>query len=71
MSGVYGNAAVNIAATSAFDANSGLFFDRDPDVVEPFSTYASGKGCITEGQYIYWNYKRWVDVGKEPLNQRA
>ncbi|KAK4450151.1 heterokaryon incompatibility protein-domain-containing protein [Podospora aff. communis PSN243] len=77
MGKVYRHASVNIAAASATDARGGLFFDRDPVLIQPFAAYADasssseGPGLIESGWYLWKNDGRWGLVGREPLNVRG
>lgn len=77
MGSVYGHASVNLAAASSCDARGGLFFDRDPVVVQPFAAF-SPPSCghqiskmFESGWYVWKNDTRWGRVGDEPLNRRG
>ncbi|KAK0657874.1 heterokaryon incompatibility protein-domain-containing protein, partial [Cercophora newfieldiana] len=73
MAKVYGHAVVNIAATSSPTSAGGLFFDRDPDTVQPFAVYSPGHEALKlqAGWYAWKDDGRWGRLGREPLNQRA
>jgi len=71
MAKVYGHALVNIAAASSSDSRGGLFFDRDPDVVQPFTVYTPGGGTLGEGWYTWEDDNRWSRLGEEPLHRRG
>jgi hypothetical protein len=72
MASVYGHASVNIAATSSSDSGGGLFFDRDPDTVQPFAVYSPGEeGKLNCGWYLWKNDGRWSGLAAQPLNRRA
>ncbi|KAK0649897.1 heterokaryon incompatibility protein-domain-containing protein, partial [Cercophora newfieldiana] len=77
MGKVYRHASVNIAATSSSDARGGLFFDRDPDLVQPFVAYSAPANnanqikMLEDGWYVWKNDMRWSRVGREPLNLRG
>ncbi|KAK0612121.1 heterokaryon incompatibility protein-domain-containing protein, partial [Immersiella caudata] len=68
---VYGQALVNIAAASSSDSRGGLFFDRDPDAVQPFTVYTPGSGTLGEGWYTWKDDSRWSRLGQEPLHRRG
>lgn len=79
MGSVYGNACINLAAASSVDARGGLFFDRDPVVVQPFAAYSAppasngsqGTKALRDGWYVWQNDGRWASVGDEPLHRRG
>ena len=77
MGSVYGHASVNLAATSSSNARGGLFFDRDPIVVQPFAAYSppsfshQSSKMFESGWYVWKNDARWGRVGDEPLNRRG
>ncbi|KAJ2901407.1 hypothetical protein MKZ38_001889 [Zalerion maritima] len=76
MSDVYRHAQLNIAASSAPDSRSGLFFDRDPGVLQPipvdFETdQAWGLGPSEAGKYFLIDVDVWRSVNDLPLNRRA
>jgi len=71
MAKVYGHGLVNIAAASSADSSSGLFFDRDPAIVQPFTVYTPGSGTLAEGWYTWEDNNRWCRIGEEPLHQRG
>ena len=71
MAKVYGHALVNMAAASSSDSRGGLFFDRDPDVIQPFTVYTPGRGTLGEGWYTWKDNRRWSRLGEEPLHRRG
>jgi hypothetical protein len=81
MRDVYSNAAVCIAATAAEDGNTGLFFDRDMEVMTPvkveFSrTIYAGHGTSLDhpcGSYMlqFERHYRSQVIDRAPLNDRA
>jgi len=71
MADVYGHALVNIAAASSTDASGGLFFDRDPAVVQPFTAYTPGSGTLAKGWYTWEDNSRRYRIGEEPLHRRG
>jgi hypothetical protein len=71
MAQVYGRALVNIAAASSCDSTGGLFFDRDPDLVQPFTARSPGNGTLAEGWYPWQDSNKWSRLGEEPLHRRG
>jgi hypothetical protein len=73
MASVYGHAVLNLAASSSSSSAGGLFFDRDPDAVQPFAAYSPGGSgaMLAEGWYVWKDDGRWGRVGESPLNRRG
>lgn len=71
MASIYGSAVIIIAAASSPDSRGGLFYDRDPIVVQPFAAYVSAVPGLTEGWYLWKNSHRWPAVGEQPLHRRG
>jgi Heterokaryon incompatibility protein (HET) len=70
MSQVYTNSACNISATSASDGSVGLFFDRNPLIIQPFRTRFHGSQV--NGSFYLVNLSLWADgVDYSALNRRA
>jgi hypothetical protein len=70
MGQVYTNSACNISATGASDGSVGLFFDRNPLVIQPFR--ARFHGSQANGSFYLVNPSLWADgVDYSPLNCRA
>ena len=68
---VYLNSLCNIAATGAADGSKGLFFSRDPRILEPCRVNMSWKGATTMLYHIV-DIRFWMsEVSEAPLNQRA
>lgn len=71
MASIYGSAVIIIAAASPPDSRGGLFYDRDPVVVQPFAAYVSAVPGLAEGWYLWKNSHRWAAVGEQPLHRRG
>lgn len=71
MASIYGSAVIIIAAASSPDSRGGLFYDRDPVVVQPFAAYVSAVPGLAEGWYLWKNSHRWAAVGEQPLHRRG
>lgn len=71
MASVYGHGLVNIAASSSSDSRGGLFYNRDPLVVQPFATRGKNLPGLPDGWYLWKNDHRWSALSSQPLNQRG
>ena len=69
---VYKNATLNIAATSAIDSSSGLFFKRNPSLVSAGTVSVSWSGGLPQGTFYFFPRTFWEHgVSRAPLNRRA
>ncbi|KAM7210293.1 hypothetical protein V8F06_014321, partial [Rhypophila decipiens] len=64
-------AQVNIAATSAADSSGGLFFTRDPNLIQPFAAHSPGGQHLATGWYVWTDSTRWIRLANQPLNTRG
>ncbi|KAK0737986.1 hypothetical protein B0T18DRAFT_394362 [Schizothecium vesticola] len=71
MASVYGRAVVNIAASSSSDSRGGLFYNRDPLVVQPFAARSRNLPGVPDGWYLWKNDHRWSALSIQPLNRRG
>jgi len=71
MASVYGHAVVNIAASSSSDSRGGLFYNRDPLVVQPFAARGKNIPGLPNGWYLWKNDLRWSALSSQPLNRRG
>ena len=69
MSSVYANSSLNLAASSAADGRTGLFFKRNPSSIEP--NYITTSATLGK-DFVVANCELWYEsIEKGPLAKRA